>query len=151
MYVEMNLFGASILLLIFAILALLSHSNRTPAASRRHLFSKRSDKKERRAYPRYKASLRVKYKTPLEEGVSWIKDISKGGARLFLTNTLKSLGIGEVLEIEVSLPTEPQPIMVKGNIVWFKDNDAGLCFAETIKEDIDKIMEFVRSREGDAA
>ena len=50
--------------------------------------------------------------------------------------------MGEPLEIEVSLPDDgTQPIVIKGDIVWVKDDNAGLRFVETMKEDIDRIMQ----------
>lgn len=101
--------------------------------------------------PRYKTSLRIKYKTPIDEGISWIKDISKSGARLFLNNTLRTVGVGEPLEIEINLPYDVQPILVKGNIVWAQDNDAGFHFVEAIQEDIDKIIQYVNPEDKDAA
>ena len=48
--------------------------------------------------------LRIKYETSLEEGISWIRDISESGARLFLNKNLKFLQIGEPLKIEINLP-----------------------------------------------
>ena len=143
MYVEINLFGVSILLLIFAILLAISQPRRAPATA-----SSRPPNKERRAHPRYKTSLRIKYKTPLEEGISWIKDISKSGARLFLNNTLKTLGIGDSLEIEIALPYEAQPVTVQGNIVWSKDEDAGFQFEKILQGSIERIIQYVSSEEG---
>jgi hypothetical protein len=145
MYVEANLFSASILVLVFAVLLIITHSKRTPARPRGPF------KKERRSHPRYKTSLRIKYKTPIDEGISWIKDISRSGARLFLNNTLKTVAVGEPLEIEISLPYDVQPILVKGNIVWAQDSDAGLHFVEAIQEDIDKIIRYVNPEDTDAA
>ena len=139
MYVEINLLSASILVLVFAVLLLISHSRRSqpvPADSR--MF-----KRERRDHPRYKTSIRIRYKTPLEEGISWIKDISRSGARIFLNNTLKTLGIGEQLAIEIDLPFTSNPIQVKGSIVWSRDEDAGFRFVEPGQGDIEKIIEFV--------
>lgn len=149
MYVEVNMFSASVLLLVFAVLLLISRTRRSSERSRRPV--RGGVKQERRAHPRYKTSLRIKYKTPIEEGISWIKDISQSGARLFLNNTLKTLGIGDPLEIEIDLPYEAQPILVKGNIVWSKDDDAGFRFAEVIKDDIDRIMSYVTNEQKQTA
>jgi hypothetical protein len=140
MYVEVNLFGASVLILIFAVLLVISQTRKPSPANAR-----RAVKQERRAHPRYQTSLRIKYRTPLDEGISWIKDISQSGARLFLNSALQSLGIGEPLELEISLPSESQPICVKGNIVWSKDSDAGLRFAEAMSDDIDRIIQHVNA------
>ncbi len=145
MYVEINLFTASALVLVFAILLLLSHSKRTPNRPRSSAHD--HSKIERRVHPRYQTSLRVKYKTTVEEGISWIKDISAGGARLFLNDTLKGLVIGQPLELEVNLPQEAAPIFVKGDIVWSAENDAGFRFIEIVQDDIEKIIRFVNNED----
>ncbi|MEE8359989.1 MAG: PilZ domain-containing protein [Candidatus Omnitrophota bacterium] len=144
MYIEANLFTASILILVFAILIILTHSRRTPERPKGFF------KKERRTYPRYQTSLRIKYKTPIEEGISWIKDVSRSGARLFLNNALKTVAIGQPLELEISLPSDTQPILVKGNIVWAQDTDAGFHFVEAMDGDIDKIIKYVNPEEDQA-
>lgn len=141
MFIDIHLLGASVLILVFAILLVISQSRRTREGTKSG--RTRACKQERRAHPRYETSLRIKYKTQLEEGISWIKDISKSGARIFLNNTLKSLGVGEPLEIEIDLPYELQPISVKGNIVWAKENDAGFHFIEVIQDDIERLMRHV--------
>lgn len=103
--------------------------------------------KERRGNPRYKTSLRIKYKTPLlEEGASWIRDISENGARLFLTNTLKALDIGTPLEIEIDAPQLIQTVSLRGNIVWAEENDAGFRFEETTEGDIGRVLQYVNSQ-----
>ncbi len=142
MYIEMNLFGASALILIFAVLMVISQARKPAGGGRR-----RRLKQERRAYPRYQTSLRIKYRTALDEGVSWIKDISQSGARLFLNNTLRTLGIGETLELEICLPAESQPICVKGNIVWSKDNDAGFRFTEGPGSGIERVIKHITADE----
>lgn len=101
--------------------------------------------KERRAYPRYKTSLRIRYKTPSEEGVSWIKDISEGGARLFLNKTLKTLNVGESLGIEISLPNDTDPIVIEGNIVWSTNDDAGFNFDKILQGDVNRIIQHINS------
>ena len=144
MYIEANLFTASILILVFAILVLLTHAKRTVERPRGFF------KKERRTYPRYETSLRIKYKTPIEEGISWIKDVSRSGARLFLNNALKTVAIGQPLELEINLPSDAQPILLKGNIVWAQDTDAGFHFIEAVDGDIDKIIKYVNPEDSQA-
>ena len=143
MYVEVNLLGGSILVLVFVVLLIVGHSRRTiPGEQKRDAFAR-----ERRGAPRYKTSLRIRYKTPLEEGISWIKDISKSGARIFLNNTLKTLMIGEQLIIEIDMPFTADPVLVKGSIVWSRDEDAGFRFVESVQEDIEKIIKYVSGNE----
>ena len=139
------LLGVSILILVFAILLIISNYGGTSASVLSK--SRKSSEKERRAHPRYSTSLRVKYKTPLEEGISWIRDISEGGARLFLNRTLKTLEIGESLGIEINLPHEVQPISIEGNIVWAKEEDAGINFDKVVEGDINRIIEYVKNIE----
>ncbi len=142
MYTHINIIGIGFLALIFVVLLIVNRLGRTSTAYQSKL-PKRTGKSDRRTYPRYEAALRIKYKTQLNEGVSWIENISEGGTRLYLDNTLRALGMGEPLEIEVSLPNDIQPIIIKGDIVWLKDDNAGLRFVETIKADIEKIMQYV--------
>ena len=112
--------------------------------------NRRMSARERRACPRHKTSLRIKYKTPLEEGVSWIRDISENGARLFLNKALKTLEIGKQLGIEISLPDDPQPILVRGNIVWSEEDSAGFNFQEVAQGDINRILAYINNRENPA-
>ncbi len=139
------LLGISILILIFAILLIVSNYGGTSASPLSK--SRKSSEKERRTSPRYKTSLRVRYKTPLEEGISWIRDISEGGARLFLNKTLKTLEIGESLGIEITLPHEAQPISIEGNIAWAEEDDAGIDFDKVVEGDINRIIEYVKNVE----
>lgn len=137
MNVAMNLLSVSILILIFAILLIISNYKK-PAGF------KKPSKEERRAHPRYKTSLRIKYITPIEEGVSWIKDISEKGARLFLNNTLKTLEIGESLGIEINIPYDLQPIIVNGNIVWLKEDNAGINFDNVVQGDLNRVIQYIK-------
>ena len=141
MGVNIYLLSVSVLILIFAALLIVGNYG-TKAAG-----SKKLSKKEKRTRPRYKTSIRIKYKTPLEEWISWIKDISEKGARLFLNSTLKSLEIGESLGIEISIPHDPQPVIIEGNIVWSREDDAGVDFANIIQGDINRIIKYIQSEE----
>lgn len=141
MDVAISLLGVSVLILIFAILLFIGHYGR------RETRFKKVYKKEKRAHPRYKTSLRIKYKAPSGEGVSWIRDISESGARLFLNSTLKTLQVGESLGLEINLPYEAQPVSIEGSIVWSEDNDAGFHFDKVIEGDINRIVQYI-SKEG---
>ncbi|UCD55514.1 MAG: PilZ domain-containing protein [Candidatus Omnitrophota bacterium] len=138
---DMMLYLSAIGFLLFAFVALviIERHERKPQNP------KKTYKEERRAYPRYKVSLRVKYKTALEEGISWIEDISEGGARLFLNKALKTLQVGESLGIEITIPPDSSPILVHGNIVWSKDAYAGLSFSKVITGDIQKIIQYINA------
>ena len=126
----MSVLGFSVLLIVFLILLLMGRPEK-----------RKRPKKERRITPRHKASLRVRYKLPPEEeGISWIGDISRGGARIFLNKDLRKLKIGESLEIEIHSPSKADPLLVKGNIVWLKESNAGVQFDEMIQSNIEKII-----------
>jgi len=101
-------------------------------------------KQERRSHPRYKTSLRIKYKTPFGEGISWIKDISESGIRVFLDKALES---GTFLTIEITLPYDRQPIFARGSIIWAQGDDAGLIFDEVKENDLDRIFNYITHKE----
>ena len=138
---EIHLLGFSILILILAMLLLVSNYRKKPTAF------KKGFKKERRAHSRYKTSLRVKYITSVEEGISWIKDISEKGARLFLNSNLKTLEIGESLGIEINVPYDLQSIIVRANIVWLKEDDAGINFSNVAQGDINRVIQYIKDGE----
>ena len=137
----MNLFGVSVLILIFAMLFVIGNYGK-----KSDRFKKRS-KNERRAHARYKTSLRIRYETSAEEGVSWIKDISEKGARLFLNNTLKTLEIGESLGIEIDMPYGLQSTLVRGNIVWLKEDNAGINFDNVVQGDLNRVIQYIKDGE----
>jgi hypothetical protein len=140
---ETTLFGAFMLLLMFVILAIISRYETAQVVSVRRRRRKRP-KKEARMHPRYKTSLRVKYNTPIEEGISWIKDVSLNGAQLFLN---KGLELGTHLNLEVKLPNDSRAIFVKGDIVWIKEHNAGFHFKEEDGGEINRLVEYCRSKE----
>lgn len=142
MDITINWLAFSALILFLAALVFISISSYKERATG----FKEPSKKERRAYPRYKISLRIKYKVLLEEGVSWIKDISENGARIYLNNTLKTLEINESLGIKVYLPYESQPIFVLGNIVWSNGDEAGFHFEKIAQGDISRLMEYINRK-----
>ena len=146
MNAEIPLLVGSILMLFLAIsLAIGQYRERLPLSSGLKKIGKKAAEGERRIHPRYSTSLRVKYyKPPLEEGISWIKDISRGGIRVFLDNPFK---IGTLLEIEISLPYDTQPVFAQSNIVWARENDAGLSFSEVDQDDINRIFQYIGNKE----
>jgi len=140
---EATLFGTLMLVLILGILATISRneSARTVYVKRRR---KRELPKETRLAPRYKTSLRIKYNTSIEEGISWIRDVSVNGAQLFLN---KSLETGTRLNIEINLPHESNPIFVMGDIIWVKENNAGFHFIEKGHGEINRLVEYCKLKE----
>ena len=101
-------------------------------------------KKERRAHPRYKTSLRARYSAPAEEGVSWIRDISKGGLGLFLG---KTFDLKTPLRIEINLPYDSQPIFFRGSVVWSRSDYAGLSFDEASQDDLKRVLHYIYNKQ----
>ena len=97
---------------------------------------------ERRGRPRHKRTLRIQYKTDLEEGTSWIKDISESGARILLPRNPNTFQAGKHLKIEITLPDNTESTHVKGNIVWLKDREAGFHFKQITQGDIRKVVTY---------
>ncbi|MDD5681047.1 MAG: PilZ domain-containing protein [Candidatus Omnitrophica bacterium] len=146
MDVEIHLLTGSLLIFgLSIVLAIARHAETLPEISLSYKFKNKSFKKERRVYPRYKASLGIKYKTPATEGISWVSDVSRGGLRLFLSD--KIFEIGNVLQLEISLPGDTAPIFAKGNIAWVKNDEAGINFNEVKQDDINRIIHYTGNRE----
>lgn len=142
MNVEIHLFIGSILMLFLAILlAINQYRGRLPAHTDLRNVKKKTSKEEKRIHPRYDTSLRIKYyKHPSDEGTSWVKDISRGGIRLFLNNPFE---IGTLLEIEINLPYDTRPVLAQSNVIWTEENDAGLSFSDVDQEDINRIFRYI--------
>ena len=145
MEVQIHLLIGSISILFLAIfLAIAQYKEGVSTLSLRNVG--KTGKREKRIYPRYETSLRIKYKISSEkESISWIKDISRGGIRLFLNNPFK---IGTSLKIEINLPYDIKPIFAQGSIVWMKekDDDSGLRFDEVKQEDLSRIIQYIGNR-----
>lgn len=143
MEVEIHLLIASLIVLCLAIFLIRArHKEELPSPNLWSVF-KNAGKKERRIFPRYKTLLRAKYKSPLEEGISWIKDFSRGGVRLFLN----SLDVGTIVALQIDLPYDRTPVFVQGNIAWKRGTDSGLCFGAAEHEDLTKVLRYVGHRE----
>ena len=140
MDVEIHLLIGSTLLFLAAIVVAISQNADKLPIARLISFRRKSYTRERRIYPRYKTLLRVKYKAPLEEGATWIKDISRTGLRLLLDNPIQ---IGTLLKLEISVPYDPKPIFAQGNVVWMKEDHAGFCFDKVEQEELDRIMQHI--------
>ena len=72
---------------------------------------------ERRRYVRANGLLLVNYKIPqLQlEGKSSAYDVSGSGVRITVDKKLK---LGSLVEMEIYLPGNSQPILAKGEIIW---------------------------------
>jgi len=136
------LFGIVFLGLVLITLGLLNRQGSSCKVSVKRRETKRI--KESRKEPRYRTSIRARYQTPIEEGISWIKDISLSGAHLFLN---RAVDIGTSLKIEVTLPQEDRPIRVEGDIVWAEECNAGFRFVGAEEDEITKLIEYIKARD----
>jgi c-di-GMP-binding flagellar brake protein YcgR len=112
---------------------------------------------ERRRFVRLNILADVIYKkvTPANrEKLSLTKNISKGGICLIVYEELKE---EDILELEIYLPEDKNPILAKGRIVWIKEfivgdlskgkrYDTGIEFIEANDEDLNKIDKYVFAR-----
>jgi hypothetical protein len=106
----------------------------------------KTGKIEKRIFSRHNTSLKIRYKVSSgEEGVSYVKDIGRGGIRLFLNNPFR---IGTLLNIEIKLPFDITPILAKGSVVWTDEDesDAGISFDEVRQQDLNRIMQYIGNR-----
>lgn len=144
MDIQIHLLIGSILILFLTVfLVLVQHRENLPKTTGLINSKKKFFKRERRIFPRYRTLLRIKYKSPVEEGISWIKDISRGGVRLFLNN----LDIGTVLSMEINLPYDKNSIFAQGSIVWRRGTDSGLIFGAAEQDDLSRIIEYIGLQE----
>ncbi len=148
MEVEVHLFVGSLFIFCIAIFLAFNRSFIPAITPISDIFKKVAKgsvppKEERRAYPRYKTSLRARFITPIEEGVFWIRDISRGGIGFVLD---KSLQIGTLMKMEITLPYDTQPIFLQGNIVWTKGDRAGLSFNNPPQDQITRILRYIDNR-----
>jgi len=113
---------------------------------------------ERRKYVRLDAKVSVKYRIlergqPIKESGS--KDIGGGGIRLHLNEYLSK---DTPLELEITLPAEPKPILAEGLVVWSKEvgkeggggvgqwYDTGIMFTKIDSISRGKILKYVYGR-----
>ena len=148
MDVELSILIGSIILFIFAVALAVNQRREASALSMSGDYKERPSRtrKERRLHIRHKVSLPIRYKTALQEreDISWMRDISRGGARFFVN---KSFTPGTSLKIEVKLPFDAQPIFFQGSIVWYRNDEAGLSFERASHGDVDRIIQYIYNRQ----
>lgn len=74
--------------------------------------------KERRKFKRFDAYMNVNFRSQeskAEEGSGLSKDLSRDGIKV---NTNKSLSAGDLLELEIHLPDDAQPVHTTGKVIW---------------------------------
>jgi hypothetical protein len=49
--------------------------------------------------------------------------------------------------MEINLPNEARPVSLEGNIVWSKEDDAGINFGKVIEGDLNRVIEYVKNVE----
>ena len=143
MEVEIHLLIVSIVLFIIAMF--LAIDKQWPLVIRfdYNRLKQRKSKMERRAHARYQTSLQAMYNTISEDGKVWIRDISKGGARLFLHNPIR---IGSLLRLEINLPNESKPVVTHGWIVWANEHEAGFNSSEVDQGEIMRVLRYIAYR-----
>jgi hypothetical protein len=113
---------------------------------------------ERRKAPRIDRRFMVKYRCPSTGQATWmmspIKNMSATGIRFIAE---KSYPQGAVLELQLYLPTSPEPLTLEGVIVWqhgggpYKMGENGIEFANLtpeLREQLKTATEFfLRKRE----
>lgn len=109
---------------------------------------------ENRKYIRLKAPLGVAYRVIRKHkrpkmSLSLIKDISGGGTRFILKDSLR---VGDLLHMEIQIPHLEDPIRAVGEVVWLspsknKDEspEAGVRFRDMAPKDLNCILEFVHT------
>ena len=98
---------------------------------------------ERRRYVRLNISLEVSYMIQGEDDAahkSITKNVSANGARFVIQ---KDLPKGTVLDLEVKLPIQSDPIPIRAKVVWSKQE------AEQEKSSYDAGFEFIQIPERD--
>jgi uncharacterized protein (TIGR02266 family) len=107
---------------------------------------------ERRDFGRVPVPFAIRYRIYGELGESWHEittiNISAGGMR-FRTDDL--LEVDSQLEVEISLPGSPTPLVVQGKVVWSQALGAGasengvqfLNMTPQQREHIDSLVQFL--------
>lgn len=111
---------------------------------------------ERRCYVRIDIDLPVRYTIPrgsVNLDAIKTKNISVGGICMTLN---EKLNMHEILALEIELPEGPMPVMVKGEIVWVREDiaqsrkdeirhfDIGIEFRELLSKDRDRLFKFIK-------
>ncbi|OGX02991.1 MAG: hypothetical protein A3G87_04995 [Omnitrophica bacterium RIFCSPLOWO2_12_FULL_50_11] len=74
--------------------------------------------KERRRFKRFNAYMNVNFRSQeskTREGSGLTKDLSREGIKV---NTTESLESGDLLELEIHLPDDAQPVRTTGKVIW---------------------------------
>ena len=141
MKVEMHFLSSGIILFLLAVtLSILEHLDKMPILNLWGSAKKKTLGKEKRIFPRYETSLRIKYKSNGVEGTSWLANISRGGAGILLDRAVEAEA---PLALEISLPTGSESLFLKGKVVWQKDTHAGIRFDELNTEELNKIFSYL--------
>lgn len=80
---------------------------------------------ERRKFKRFDTYMTVKYEVPGKEkeipkGLSLSKDLSREGVKI---NTNTALKMGEMLDLEITIPDDPKPIHTSGKVMWIHPSE----------------------------
>jgi len=80
--------------------------------------------KERRKFKRFDTYMSVKYEAPKSgkgtNGVSLSKDLCREGLKI---NSQNSIDEGSLLDLEITIPDDPRPIVTSGEVMWSRPCD----------------------------
>ena len=106
---------------------------------------------DKRKHPRAPTRCMIRYRDPSEADVrkselSTARDLSEGGARF---TSGKVFQVGDHLDFEITCPSFPDPIKVKGEVRWNHEirkgslYENGVRFLDLSREDQETIREIV--------
>ena len=86
-----------------------------------------SNPEERRGAPRVAQAFIIRYRRSDISGSSWLvspaRDLSSQGARFISEHTFQS---GERLDVQLTLPSSQEPVLVKARVKWIKPIQLGM-------------------------
>jgi len=109
--------------------------------------------RERRQFPRIPQVFQVQFRPFGQLMESWceviMRNLSAGGIRF---RHAEPLDVGSILELQMQLPTDPQPLILQGRVVWSQlqasgASENGIEFLEVTPEQrarIDRMVQFLQ-------
>ncbi len=97
-----------------------------------------------RGYPRKSCMLKVHYSVAGRDFDSFMLDISPAGAFI---ETDEAVEQGQPIHLEFSLPPSPEPIALKGVILWKGMLGMGVKFTDPSPEQTNRITAFMEAEE----
>ncbi len=102
------------------------------------------NKNTKRKFQRAKVKIPLLYRRYADKNFksAQIEDISEGGLK---ANFPESINSGESILLKFALPVQEEPLIVLGQVRWFKENSlqAGIEFVGIKKEDQEIIFKYI--------